>query len=107
MRQGKGSREIRASTATGTKVAVPGNLRSRHTANGILRAQVSGFKMPESGDGFPRKRESISVGESRNLSCEMPDAIRSGDVMLIAESALKGKAPMIRLIVHLPAEPAG
>ena len=37
----------------------------------------------------------------------MPDAIRSCDVTSIAESALKGKAPMIRLIVHLSAEPAG
>ena len=37
VRQGKGSHEIWASTAIGIKVAVPGNLRSRHTANGILR----------------------------------------------------------------------
>ena len=37
VRQGKGSHEIWASTATGTKVTVPRDLRSRHTANGILR----------------------------------------------------------------------
>ena len=37
VRQGKGSHEIRASIATGMKVTVPRNLRSHHTANGILR----------------------------------------------------------------------
>ena len=36
VRQGKESHEIRASTATGAKVIVPRNLRSRHTAYGIL-----------------------------------------------------------------------
>ena len=45
VRQGKGSHEIRASTATGAKVAVPRNLRSRHTANGILRDAGCGTKL--------------------------------------------------------------
>ena len=54
-----------------------------------------------------RCRETCAAATRPTVSCEMPDAIRSGDVMLIAESAIEVKAPMIRLIVHLPAEPAG
>ena len=36
-RQGKGSHEIWASPVTGIKVSIPRNLRSRHTANRILK----------------------------------------------------------------------
>ena len=37
IRQGKGSHEIWAHAARGTKLSVPGNLKSRHTANRILK----------------------------------------------------------------------
>lgn len=37
IRQGKGSHEIRAHAARGTKLSVPGKLKSRHTANRILK----------------------------------------------------------------------
>ena len=36
-RQGKGSHELWASAGQGIKVTVPRNLKSRHTANGILK----------------------------------------------------------------------
>ena len=37
IRQGKGSHEIGAQAITGRKLSIPGKLRSRHTANRILK----------------------------------------------------------------------
>ena len=37
IRQGKGSHEIWAHATRGTKLSVPAKLRSRHTANRILK----------------------------------------------------------------------
>lgn len=37
IRQGKGSHEIWAGAGTETKLSIPRQLRSRHTANGILK----------------------------------------------------------------------
>ena len=37
IRQGKGSHEIWAQATGGKKISIPGKLRSRHTANGMLK----------------------------------------------------------------------
>ena len=37
IRQGKGSHEIWSRASTERKLSIPGKLRSRHTANGILK----------------------------------------------------------------------
>ena len=37
IRQGKGSHEIWARAGTEGKISIPAKLRSRHTANGILK----------------------------------------------------------------------
>lgn len=43
-RQGKGSHEIWRHPAKGTAVTVPRHLKSRHTANGILKTIGSNHK---------------------------------------------------------------
>ena len=45
VRQGKGSHEIWAKAVTGKKVSIPRKLRSRHTANRILRDAGSDEKV--------------------------------------------------------------
>ena len=63
-----------------------------------------GFRLPLETDA---SRETCAAVTRPTVSCEMPDATPSCEVMLSTESAAAGSDLTARLVVHPPAEPAG